>query len=125
MTTEASPAAPRSPLAERIVDTLVHRIGKDERAARQHDWLAATILTVRDEERARAYIARSDELRREFDALVNGLIHSTEPALHAVPRALLYRFLKRITAHSMNVVTAVVMPVDRLDYYDEADDTRT
>ena len=87
--------------------------------------LMGEILTVRDEERARAYIARSDELRREFDALVNGLIHSTEPALHAVPRALLYRFLKRITAHSMNVVTAVVMPVDRLDYYDEADDTRT
>ena len=87
--------------------------------------LIGEILTVRDEERARAYIARSDELRREFDTLVNGLIHSTEPALHAVPRALLYRFLKRITAHSMNVVTAVVMPVDRLDYYDEADDTRT
>ena len=87
--------------------------------------LMGEILTVRVEERARAYIARSDELRREFDALVNGLIHSTEPALHAVPRALLYRFLKRITAHSMNVVTAVVMPVDRLDYYDEADDTRT
>ncbi|MCH2422437.1 MAG: hypothetical protein MK196_04925 [Acidimicrobiales bacterium] len=87
--------------------------------------LMGEILTVRDEERARAYIARSDELRREFDTLVNGLIHSTEPALHAVPRALLYRFLKRITAHSMNVVTAVVMPVDRLDYYDEADDTRT
>ena len=87
--------------------------------------LMGEILTVRVEERARAYIARSDELRREFDALVNGLIHSTEPALHAVPRALLYRFLKRITAHSMNVVTAVVMLVDRLDYYDEADDTRT
>ena len=87
--------------------------------------LMGEILTVRDEERARAYIARSYELRREFDTLVNGLVHSTEPALHAVPRALLYRFLKRITAHSMNVVTAVVMPVDRLDYYDEADDTRT
>ncbi|MEC8948297.1 MAG: PhoU domain-containing protein [Actinomycetota bacterium] len=87
--------------------------------------LMGEILTVRDEERARAYIARSDELRREFDTLVNGLVHSTEPALHAVPRALLYRFLKRITAHSMNVVTAVVMPVDRLDYYDEAGDTRT
>ena len=87
--------------------------------------LMGEILTVRVEERARAYIARSDELRREFDTLVNGLVHSTEPALHAVPRALLYRFLKRITAHSMNVVTAVVMPVDRLDYYDEADDPRT
>ncbi len=39
----------RSRLAERIVDTLIHRIGKDERAARQHDWLEATILTLRDE----------------------------------------------------------------------------
>jgi starch phosphorylase len=45
----ASAATTRSPLAERIVDTLVHRIGKDERAARQHDWLEATILTLRDE----------------------------------------------------------------------------
>ena len=40
---EASP-----PLADAIVDTLAHRIGKDRRAARPHDWLAATILTVRD-----------------------------------------------------------------------------
>ncbi|KQT32976.1 maltodextrin phosphorylase [Sphingomonas sp. Leaf412] len=39
----------RSLLANAIVDTLVHRIGKDEQAARPHDWLAATILTVRNE----------------------------------------------------------------------------
>ncbi|MED5167527.1 MAG: PhoU domain-containing protein [Actinomycetota bacterium] len=81
--------------------------------------LMGEILTERDEERARAYIARGDELRREFDALVSGLVHSTGQALYAVPRALLYRFLKRVTAHSLNVVSAVVMPVDRLDYFDE------
>jgi starch phosphorylase len=40
--------ASRSPLAEQILDTLVHRIGKDENAAKPHDWLAATILTVRN-----------------------------------------------------------------------------
>ncbi len=39
----------RPPLAELIVDTLIYRIGKDARAARPHDWLAATILTVRDQ----------------------------------------------------------------------------
>jgi starch phosphorylase len=39
----------RGPLALTILDTLVHRIGKDEFAARPHDWLAATILTVRNE----------------------------------------------------------------------------
>ena len=81
--------------------------------------LMGEILTERDEERARSYIARGDELRREFDALVNELVHSTGQALQAVPRALLYRFLKRVTAHSLNVVSAVVMPVDRLDYFDE------
>ncbi|MCW2364513.1 starch phosphorylase [Sphingobium xanthum] len=33
----------------RIVDALVHRIGKDSQAALPHDWLAATIYTLRDE----------------------------------------------------------------------------
>ncbi|MFS0772070.1 glycogen/starch/alpha-glucan phosphorylase [Sphingomonas sp. 1P08PE] len=37
------------PLADAILDTLVHRIGKDQKAARPHDWLAATILTVRND----------------------------------------------------------------------------
>ena len=39
----------RGPLASAIVDTLLHRIGKDETAARPLDWLNATILTVRDD----------------------------------------------------------------------------
>ncbi len=37
------------PLADAILDTLVHRIGKDAQAALPHDWLAATILTLRNE----------------------------------------------------------------------------
>nr|WP_197978330.1 glycogen/starch/alpha-glucan phosphorylase [Sphingomonas sp. CFBP 13603] len=36
-------------MADSILDTLVHRIGKDAQAARPHDWLAATILTVRND----------------------------------------------------------------------------
>ena len=86
--------------------------------------LMGEILDTRDEDRARAYIERGDHLRREFDGLVNELVHATAPALVAVPRALLYRFLKRVAAHCANVVTAVIMPVDRLDYFDEDDDTR-
>lgn len=86
--------------------------------------LMGEILDTRDEDRARAYIERGDQLRREFDGLVNELVHATAPALIAVPRALLYRFLKRVAAHCANVATAVVMPVDRLDYFDEDDDTR-
>ena len=47
----APPAIPTTaipPLAERILSNLTYRIGKDARAARPHDWLAATILTVRE-----------------------------------------------------------------------------
>ena len=84
--------------------------------------LMGELLTTRDEDRARAYIARGDEIRRDFDARIIELLHSTETAMVAVPRALLYRFLKRVTAHSLNVVSAIVMPVDRLGYFDE--DTR-
>lgn len=41
-----------------------------------------------------------------------------------VSRALYYRYLKRITAHVMNFLTSLVMPVDRLDYYDEEKEDR-
>lgn len=43
------PAPVIQDLADSILDTLVHRIGKDAQAARPHDWLAATILTVRND----------------------------------------------------------------------------
>ena len=86
--------------------------------------LMGEILSSRDEERARIYIERGDELRRHFDSRISELLHSTEPAVTSVPKALLYRFLKRVTAHSSNVVSAVVMPVDQLDYFDESEDTR-
>ena len=44
-TDDASP----NQLAADILDTLAHRIGKDAQAARPHDWLAATILTIRND----------------------------------------------------------------------------
>jgi starch phosphorylase len=31
-----------------IIDILRHRVGKDERAAKPHDWFTATVLTLRD-----------------------------------------------------------------------------
>ena len=108
---------------DELLDDLEKILGfRDELSSRIA--LMGEILATRDEDRARAYIERGDELRRGFDSLVNELVHATSPALVAVPRALLYRFLKRVTAHCANVVTAVIMPVDRLDYFDEDFDTR-
>lgn len=33
---------------ERLIDVLRHRVGKDERAAKAHDWFNATVLALRD-----------------------------------------------------------------------------
>ena len=49
---------------EHIVDVLRHRVGKDERAAKVHDWFTAAALTLRD-----AVIDRwMDSTRRTHDA---------------------------------------------------------
>ena len=59
--TSEAPAAPASAIRsigrnarvteidDRIIDVLRHRIGKDERAARPHDWFTATVLALRDD----------------------------------------------------------------------------
>lgn len=36
-------------LEAKILDVLRHRVGKDERAAKQHDWFTAAVLALRDE----------------------------------------------------------------------------
>jgi starch phosphorylase len=61
-----APAASAGPLAieEHILDVLRHRVGKDERAAKPHDWFTATVLTLRD-----AVIDRwMESTRRTYDA---------------------------------------------------------
>ncbi len=80
----------------------------------------AEAFNQRDAERANALIAEGDAMQDRFDAVVAELIRASAPASHAVPRALFHRYCKRIVAHLLNVLSAVVRPVDQLDYFDES-----
>jgi phosphate transport system protein len=80
---------------------------------------ASTIFAKDDREAAADFIKEADELLDEFDGHVSALVVSEAPGKEAVPRALLFRYYKRIVAHLMNLLSAVVMPLDRLDYFDE------
>lgn len=80
---------------------------------------SARIYQERDTEAAHVLIAEMDEAQDRFDDCVMAQLDSTEAASDAVSRALLCRYLKRITGHLMNVLTSLVMPLERLDYYDE------
>ncbi len=80
---------------------------------------AGVIFAEDDQDRARALLGEADAMLDAFDDLVDALVVSEDIARDAVPRALFYRHLKRIVAHLMNLLSAVVVPVDRLDYLDE------
>jgi phosphate uptake regulator len=80
----------------------------------------ARVFGEKDLAAAHAILKAGDELTEEYDGLIDEQLQTDQPAREAVPRALLYRYFKRITAHLMNILTSLVMPIDRLDYYDEA-----
>ncbi len=79
----------------------------------------SSIFAERDADAAKALLPEAEGWLEAFDAEISKLVQSGSLSGAAVPRGLLNRYLKRITAHLMNVMTAVVMPFDRLDYWDE------
>ena len=85
---------------------------------------AAEVFAARDVGAAQRLIDKADGFLDEYDAQVKAAIRSEGPTSEAVGRALYARYLKRITAHIMNMMTSLVVPVDRLDYYDEAPEDR-
>ena len=75
------------------------------------------VYETQDSEGARAFISECEELQAYCETKLRELCLVTED--NGAATALTYRFIKRVLAHSMNIITSVVMPLDRLDYYDE------
>jgi phosphate uptake regulator len=77
-----------------------------------------------DTDRARDLLAQGNRLLKQFDGRVSALVRGSDEGSQGVARALAHRYLKRIVAHLMNILSAVVMPLDRLDYFDEDPEDR-
>ena len=73
----------------------------------------------RDMDRTRALCLQGERLLGVFDTRVSGLVKGADHDQSPVARALALRYLKRVVAHLLNVLSAVVMPLDRLDHLDE------
>jgi len=100
------------------------RLGSYQQRVSQLIARTTHILLGRATDEAREQLAQADVMLKEFDARITECVQSDLPSSHGVPRALYFRYLKRITAHLMNVLTALTMPVDRLAYFDEAEEDR-
>ncbi|MEN8041203.1 MAG: PhoU domain-containing protein [Actinomycetota bacterium] len=85
---------------------------------------ASDVFEAKDADAAQRLLGKADAFLDEYDSHVRAAYESSGDTADAVARALYFRFLKRTTAHVMNVLTSLVQPLDRLDYYDEAKEDR-
>lgn len=86
---------------------------------------AALAFRDRDVVRAAALLSEGDGLQATFDERVSAIVRGAEQGTEAVAQALIYRYLKRIVAHLMNLLSSVTLPLDRLDHFDEDPEDRS
>lgn len=80
---------------------------------------AADVFARSDRETASEFIRTGRDLAHRADALVEQVAASDYNARQATALALGTRHYKRIGGHLLNVLSGVVMPLHKLDYYDE------
>jgi len=92
---------------------IVHR--KDRVSALLGD--ARDMFDAQDEKRARTLLADCDKVENECDAALVQAVRDNGSG--AAGLALSNRYLKRVASHTANVATSLVMPLDKLDFFDE------
>lgn len=79
---------------------------------------AADLLATQDAEAAKDFLQRSLALNDLCGAKVREYMQSDQPGSWAVPRAILYRYWKRIVANLAGIVTSAIEPLQSIDYLD-------
>lgn len=79
----------------------------------------ADVLDRSDKETALELMQQGKAIARRCDALVAKTAQSEYDASTATAVVLATRYYKRIGGHVLNILSSVVMPLHKLDYYDE------
>jgi Na+/phosphate symporter len=80
---------------------------------------ARNIYSSEDEAAARDFVATAEAFSKHCDRRTEVMVLRDDTDSRSAAGALAYRYFKRINAHAMNIITSVLVPVDRLDYWDE------
>jgi len=78
-----------------------------------------TCLSIDEESKVQELINSGAELGKEIDEKITSLLEDKLKVEFPVATTLFYRYLKRINLHIVNAATAIIMPVDKIDYIDE------
>lgn len=79
----------------------------------------APVFSASNSDAALDLIRKGREINRRCDALVKRIAGSDYDAATTTTMVLGARYYKRIQSHLLNVLSGVVMPLHKLDYYDE------
>ncbi len=77
------------------------------------------ILSGSDRQKAQEHVLLGKDLAHRCDALLTRIARSDYDAATAAAMVLGTRYYKRIGGHLTNVLSSVVMPLHKVDYYDE------
>ena len=80
---------------------------------------AAEVFATSDRERALRLIQEGRDITHRCDALIERIAHANYDTNTTTALVLGTRYYKRIGAHLLNVLSSVVMPVHKVDYFDE------
>jgi hypothetical protein len=90
------------------------------RATIEKSFLAAAEVFVNsDRERALVLIAQGKDVARRADGLLARIARLDYDAGKITALVLGVRYYKRIGGHLLNLLSSVVMPLHKVDYYDE------
>jgi phosphate transport system protein len=81
---------------------------------------ASKVLESRDRELAQEYILAGRDVAHRCEALLARLARSDFEASTTTAAVLATRYYKRVGGHVINILSSVVMPLHKVDYYDES-----
>ena len=79
----------------------------------------ANVLEQSDRERALELIRRGQSLAQQCKGLITKIANSNYDSATVAALTLGTRYYKRVGGHVLNILTSVVMPLHKVDYFDE------
>lgn len=112
---ELTPKPPSGKFRDDLVD-LKDRISKLMVSCRE-------AFDLQDEDAAKRLISEAQAIEDHCDKKISQLVTESKNRELGVSYALAYRYFKRVTSHSFNVLTSIVQPLDKLDFSENCPST--
>lgn len=100
-------------------DEITQELREIRRGVEEAFSVAAEIFSSSDHERALQFIQKGRDIAHRSDALIRRIARADYDGSTTTVLVLACRYYKRFGGHVLNILSSVVMPLHKIDYYDE------